>query len=361
VFSGLRSADSTSDIYRIELRSGTETRVTRTPENENSPTVDRAGGYLAVRWLPATLFKQYGLWHYAPDGTPERGVLPGPDTTGYYVPLDAGDYALTRPKSKSTIALFSAQTGRITDLDSGVTNLPAQRIPGQRAISYTHVDSLARHEIRSIDLESGRVSIVAPTLPGRTAHVWLPGRSMLLMAKGNAVYARRPGSDTAWVRIAEFASPELRNLTAYVVSPVGDQLVLTSPLKLPLAVALRDSLEAGRPVQGTVAGFAALRDTGALGEYFLAEGALLGIAGDRRLRRDGPEEIALLDLIRGLFPDSHRVWARLGDAYASAKDAMRAREAWQKALALNPRSSAADREAAARVEQALKDLASRSP
>jgi hypothetical protein len=48
----------------------------------------------------------------AADGTPKQGVLRGPDSTGYYTPLANGDYALTRPKSKTfTIALFDAKSG----------------------------------------------------------------------------------------------------------------------------------------------------------------------------------------------------------------------------------------------------------
>src|SRR4029079_13730590 len=116
VFSAQRDtgANARSDIYRIDLASRKETRVTHTPENENSPTVNERGEYVAVRWQPATLFKQFGLWVYSADGTPVRGVLRAPDTTGYYTPLPNGDYALTRPKSKTfTLGLFAAKTGAI--------------------------------------------------------------------------------------------------------------------------------------------------------------------------------------------------------------------------------------------------------
>src|SRR5688500_15630249 len=72
VFSASRDtgAAARSDIDRIELATGVETRVTKTPENENSPTVNERGEYVAVRWVPATLFKEFGIWRYAPDGTP---------------------------------------------------------------------------------------------------------------------------------------------------------------------------------------------------------------------------------------------------------------------------------------------------
>lgn len=175
VFSATRDTGS-SDIYRIDLATRTETRVTRTPENENSPTVNGAGEYVAVRWVPATLFKEYGVWMYSADGIPSRGVLRGPDTTGYYTPLGSGDYALTRPKSKSfTMAVFDARSGTITDVDSGVPALPAQLIPGQRALSYVRIDSAdGKHTLRRVDLATKRTSSIGTTIVGRTAHAWIP-------------------------------------------------------------------------------------------------------------------------------------------------------------------------------------------
>src|SRR3954470_11206776 len=95
VFSAVRDtgSDARSDIYRIDFATLKETRVTHTPENENSPTMNERGEYVAIRWVPATLFKEYGPWVYNADGTPKAGVLRGPDSTGYYTPLPNGNYA----------------------------------------------------------------------------------------------------------------------------------------------------------------------------------------------------------------------------------------------------------------------------
>jgi len=357
VFSATRDtgSDARSDIYRIDLRTRAETRVTRTPENENSPTVNARGEYVAVRWQPATLFTEYGPWMYAADGTPTRGVLRAPDTTGYYTPLPNGAYALTRPKSRSfTLALFDPATGAIADVDSGVPALPAQRIPGERALSYVHVDSAgAHHELRRLALDTRAVTTLAPTLPGRTAHAWLPGHATVLMAKGNVLYARRIGRDTTWRAVATFASPELRHATAYVVSPQGDRLILTSPQRLPLAVAMRDSLEAGRAAADVAAMVAAWRDAGSLGGYDVGEGQIAGLA-DARLQRAQPAgAVALHALVTTLFPASHRAVARLGDAQRAAGDSAAATASYRRALELNTRATDADRAAAAAVERKL--------
>ena len=356
VFSSVRDSGSNarSDIYRIDLATRAETRVTHTPENENSPTVNDRGEYVAVRWQPATLFKEFGPWVYAADGTPKHGVLRAPDTTGYYTPLPNGDYALTRPKAKTfTLALFDAKSGAIVDVDSGLPALPAVRIPGERALSYVRIDTAtAHHVIRRLDLITRKTSTLGPTLVGRTAHAWIAGHQTILMAKGSTLYARM-AHDTAWHAVATFDNPELRAASAYVVSPKGDKLILTSPKRLALATVLRDSLEAGHGGAEVAAMTVAWGDAGTLGDLELAEGPISAL-GDERLQKRHPDDaLAMHTLATTLFPRSYRAFARLGDAQRATGDSAAAIASYTKALANNPRSTDAERAAAAAVEKKL--------
>ena len=356
VFSATRDTgrDARSDIYRYDFDTGAERRVTRTPENENSPTVNARGEYVAVRWVPATLFKEYGPWVYDSAGRPLRSVLPMPDTTGYYTPLPDGRWALTRPKSRSfTIGIFAPRTGILADIDSGVPALPAQRVPGTQALSWVRIDTAtARHAIWLYELTTGRRSIVGGTIPGRTAHVWVPGRNAILMAKGSTLYLRGTAGDTAWRAVATFADPGLRHATAYAVSPRGDRLIMTSPLRLPLAVALRDSLEAGRSSTEVAAMLSTWRDAGRLAEYDVAEAAL-GALADERGRGAKADAVVLHTAVVGLFPASHRALARLGDAQRAVGDTASAVATWRRALAANPRATDDDRRAAEQLERRL--------
>jgi dipeptidyl aminopeptidase/acylaminoacyl peptidase len=356
VFSAVRDtgANARSDIYRIDLVTRTETRVTRTPENENSPTVNERGEYVAVRWQPATLFKEFGPWVYAADGTPKQGVLRGPDTTGYYTPLPNGDYALTRPKSKTfTLALFDAKSGAIVDVDSGLPALPAVKIPGERALSYVRIDTAGAHNvIRRLDLATRATSTLGPTLVGRTAHAWVPGHQTILMAKGSMLYART-ARDTMWRAVATFDNPELRGATAYVVSPSGDKLILTSPKRLGLATILRDSLEAGRAGTEVAAMAMKWRDAGTLGDVEVAEGPISALGDERLQKRHTADAVAMHTLATTLFPQSYRAFARLGDAQRASGDSAAAITSYKKALALNPRSTDAQRAAAAAIDRKL--------
>ncbi len=356
LFSAVRDTGNAAngDIYRIDLATRAETRVTRTPENENSPTMNERGAYVAIRWNPATLFKEYGPWVYAADGTPKAGILRGPDSTGYYTPLPGGDYALTRPKSKSfTLGLFDAKSGAIVDVDSGIPALPAVRIPGVRALSYVRIDTVgAHHVIHRLDLATRKTSPLGPTLVGRTAHAWVAGRNTLLMAKGNVLYARTP-RDTTWRVVAQFANPELRNASAYVVSAKGDKLILVSPKRLTLATVMRDSLEAGRSGADVASMVRAWREAGTLGDVDVSEGGIIGVADDRIQKKRIADGLAIQTLATTLFPNSHRAFAKLGDAQRAAGDSTAAIESYRKSLELNPRSTEPERTAAAAVEKKL--------
>ena len=356
VFSAIRdtAAGASSDIYRIDLATKKETRVTHTAENENSPTVNERGEYVAVRWKFATLFKEYGVWVYAPDGTPTRGVLPGPDTTGYYTPLANGDYALTRPKSKTfTLALFSPKTGVIADVDSGLPALPAQRIPGEQALSYVRIDSADGHNvIRRIDLATRQTSTIGPTIVSRTVHAWVPGHAMILMAKGSTLYSRTL-NDTTWHAVATFNDPGLRNVGAYVVSPRGDKLILTAPIRVTLAAVMRDSLDAGRSGAEVAALVTAWRDAGKLSDFDVAEGAITTLGEDRLRRKRIADAVAIQTLAAKLFPKSYRALDRLGDAQRAGGDTLSAMASYRKSLELNPRANDAERAAAAATQKKI--------
>lgn len=225
------SANAQGDIFRIDLKTGAETRITSTPEMENSPTALADGSLMVIRWTPETLFKEWGPWIYDMKGSPKKGVLPGPDTVGYFMPLDSVTFAMMRPKSVRAVAIFDRRTGTMTDYDFGAANLPPQRIPRQRAISYTRVDSVAGNRIRRLDLVTHDTTEIAPALPKKTVHTWTP-RGTIIMGQRNAIFTLTPPAKT-WTQIAAFDNPELQDINTYVVSPSGDKLILISPLRPP--------------------------------------------------------------------------------------------------------------------------------
>lgn len=346
------TGDSQSDIYRIDLASGAESRITSTPEMENSPTVTPEGNLMVIRWTPATLFREWGPWIYDMSGRPLNGVLPGADTVGYYVRLDSNRFAMVRPKSKTAVAIFDSRTGSMKDYDVPVANLPPQLIRGEQAISYTRTDSLGLNELRRLDLGTLATSRIGATVPGRTAHTWAAG-GFVLMGKGNSVFALRPRAQSGWVRVASFANRELQSVTAYAVSPRGDKLILISPVKPALHTALRDSLQAKSPLVRAVSGYAAFTSDSVLARYELSESALVGLAVEETGKGHASDAVALLGLVARIFPTSYSAHLALGDAHRRQGDDVRATAAWRRSIDLNPKVTAAEKRDAARAEALL--------
>jgi len=347
------STAARSDIYRLDLASLVETRVTRTPEHENSPTVNAHGEYVAVRWKPETLFRELGVWMYSSDGTPLRALLPAPDTVGYYTELRDGRYVLVQPRALVwTLALFDPATKRTTIIDSAIAAV-VREVPGERAISYVKTDSARMPiDIRKYDLAAGRITTLAPVHRGASVHAWA-ARNTLLMAQGNGLVARRPGRDTAWQRVATFTDPQLRQATVVAATPQGDRIILASPRRASLATVVNDSLDAGRSGSAVAAMVRGLQASGRIADYNATEGVVVGMVGAAVTRRSAADALALAQLGTEMFPTSHRAFASLGDAQRASGDNTAAVASWRKALELNARATDADRTAATVVERKL--------
>jgi predicted TPR repeat methyltransferase len=97
----------------------------------------------------------------------------------------------------------------------------------------------------------------------------------------------------------------------------------------------------------------AWRDAGKLGDLDVSENGISGAADDRIQKKRIADGLALQMLATTMFPKSHRAFSRLGDAQRAAGDSTAALTSYRKSLELNPRSTDAERNAAAAVEKKL--------
>lgn len=130
-------------------------------------------------------------------------------------------------------------------------------------------------------------------------------------------------------------------------------MILTSPTRVALATVLRDSLEAGHSGVDVEAMAIAWQDGGKLGDLDLVEGPISALGDDRLQRKRFADGVAMHRLATTLFPKSYRALERLGDAQRAAGDTSAAIASYRKALAANPRSTDAERAAAAAIEKKI--------
>ncbi|MEO8578117.1 MAG: hypothetical protein ABI556_15510 [Gemmatimonadales bacterium] len=346
------SVNAQSDVYRIEIGSGLESRITATAENENSPTVTPDGKLMVIRWTPATLFREWGPWIYDMKGVPLRGVLPGPDTVGYYVRVDSNRFAMVRPKSRTAVAIFDSRNGSMTDYDSPVANLPPQLIRGENAISYTRTDSIGRNRIRRLDLRSLDTTSITATVPGRIIHSW-GKRGFLLMGKGNTIFVWRPSAHDVWKPVASFSDPELQSIGTYVVSPAGDKVILISPVKPSLQTALRDSLQAGVSLASALKGYSPIPAADLLKRYDVSEFGMVAIAGEQAAKGYAADAVTLLRMTIAAFPTSYAAYLASGDVYRRLDDEAHAIESYKKSIELNPGVTDGEKRDADRARTAI--------
>jgi hypothetical protein len=307
---------------------------------------------MVIRWVPATLFTEWGPWIYDMKGTPLHGVLPGPDTVGYYARVDKDRIAMVRPRSRTTMAIFDSRTKTMKDYDLPVANLPPQLIPGQNAISYTRPDSLGRNQIRRLDLKSMDTSVIAPAIPGRIVHAWTP-RGIILMGKGNAIYSLKPGTGATWKQVVAYSAPDLQAINTYVVSPAGDKVILISPLKPSLTAVLRDSIQSGVSLANAVKGYANMSEAQLTAAFDYSEGALVGLAAEQTRKNLAADAIRLLTMTVALFPKSYAAQLALGDALLKTGNNSAATAAYQRSLDLNPNSTENEKKDAERARLAI--------
>ncbi|MEP6509942.1 MAG: hypothetical protein ABJC63_17070, partial [Gemmatimonadales bacterium] len=231
---------------------------------------------------------------------------------------------------------------------------PPQLVPGRHAISFTKTDSLGRNQLGMLDLRTLQSSTLAPALVGRVIHSWTRN-GFVLMGKGNSIYALKPGKAATWKKVAEMIQPDLQSLSTYVVSPRGDKVILISPLMPTLQQALRDSIQAGRPVADVIRN---LRRGGAtaVAGYDLAEGGILAVADDRATHGTLADAIDIIRFDTGLHPTSYDARMALGSALRKSGDTAGAVVAYRKSLEFNPRNTAGEKKDAEDAEKAIAEM-----
>jgi Tol biopolymer transport system component len=216
------------DIYAFDRGTNRVSQVTRTPENENSPTflpsgVGDAGGFSVVQ---TEMDKTQRLYRFDAQGRNPQLILADIKPVGYHAWIDndrLGLFVLGQPNS---LQLASVKTGKGEIVASGIGR-SLHRIPGARAISFVHREPSGEFWIKQIDVDSKKIEPLTKVVDGNSERdmAWMPDGKTILMSGGTKIYSRTRGAAN-WTEVFDASAHGLGAVTRLAVSPKGDAMAI---------------------------------------------------------------------------------------------------------------------------------------
>lgn len=220
LFTSAREGGQTN-IFRFEIAARRLSQITRTPQNEYSPTVTPDGQGFTVIFDSTQYLARYDL-----DGTNRRLIFDRLGQIGYHAWLDEHTAILFVLGQPMTLQLADARTGTAETLAWDIGR-SLHRIPGRATGSFLQRMPDGAVYVMEVDPATRTVRPIIRALDGSQDMVWTPAGA-ILMARGNAVYEWHAGRGGVWRLVGRFEDSGLAALTRLAVSPDGAWLALVA-------------------------------------------------------------------------------------------------------------------------------------
>jgi hypothetical protein len=215
--------DGQMDIFRYDIAAGQSRQLTRTPENEYSPTLAADGRMMVVRW--PTDMSTGALWWFTAEGVPVEEARGSAPRVGYYAFADEHTLALFINDSIQSFMLSDTRTGESVRIGQGMNGSAPRRIPGSTAVSFQQ-----RREgvwwLMRLQPATRAVEPLVPMVGGVPNYTWT-GHGSVLAATENIIWEWAPGWPE-WRKLVEFDDPALQRMTRLALSPAGDRIAIVS-------------------------------------------------------------------------------------------------------------------------------------
>jgi dipeptidyl aminopeptidase/acylaminoacyl peptidase len=234
-----------TDVYVFDRGNGRVSQLTRTPENENSPTplpagIGEPGGFSVVQSEMRPPDAKPGpiqrLWRFNASGASPQLILADINPVGYHAWVDADRLALFVLGQPNSLQLASVKTGKGEVAANGIgrslhripTSAEASAgKPGTRLVSFVHQEASKELFIKQIDMDSKKIDTLTGAVEGNTERdmAWLPDGKTILMSGGTKVYSWTRGA-TGWTEVFDAAPHNLGAVSRLAVSPKGDAIAI---------------------------------------------------------------------------------------------------------------------------------------
>jgi dipeptidyl aminopeptidase/acylaminoacyl peptidase len=211
-----------TDIYRYNIKSRSERRLTFTPGSEYSPTITPDGKFFSCIILEKN-GDQY-LWKYPLQGAvPQKVSSVSP--VGYHSWVSDDEICVFVVGEPNTLKLVELGT----DNTSQIANSPGTTlamIPGKdHLMSYVDLSSDNSWEIKSLDTSSKESTDIIKSLKKSQYYAWTPS-GILILGDGKRLYKFDPDKDKDWVELANLTDYGIKDFSRIAVSPQGNFLAV---------------------------------------------------------------------------------------------------------------------------------------
>jgi hypothetical protein len=213
-----------SDIKYYNYEKKETSNLTVTHEREYSPTVTPDG-----RFISCIIQRDNGtqdLGKYPINGG-EPQVLINTLKVGYHAWIDKDMLLLFVLVDSNTNNLHYYNLS--TKADSVITINPGRslhKIPGQNAMSFIQKNTGRDWMIQKLDINTGTISTIAPTLPGQENLCWLQN-NIILMSDGTKLFSYHVGTDKEWQQVLiEGDSTMLKGVTRLATNSSNTKLAV---------------------------------------------------------------------------------------------------------------------------------------
>jgi len=210
-----------TEIHRYYLSSGRDTRITRTPDREYSPTPipgDRA--FSAIR-IEADSTQR--LWRFTMEGMDAEVILRDVARVGSQAWGNETSLLAVVDGDPPTLHVADATTGLAVVVADSVGR-SVNKIPNRNAWSFVERPSSTESWISELNIGTHEVVRIIRTRDGGDFHAWTP-EGVLLMASGSEILQWDPEVDTEWRVMADLGHMNV-TFGRLAVSPDGTRVAM---------------------------------------------------------------------------------------------------------------------------------------
>jgi hypothetical protein len=202
--------------------------LTRTAENENSPTflpagADADGTFSVVQTEPD---RTQRLWKFTPAGTTPQLVLKDIKPVGYHAWIDPTHVVLFVLGQPATLQIADVKTGK-AEIAAEAIGRSLHRKPGTRLASFVHREVNDEWWVKQIDIDTKKIDPLVKAVEGTSDRdmAWLPDGKTILMSAGTKIFSWTSGA-AGWTEVFDTNAHKLGTVTRLAVSPKGDAIAI---------------------------------------------------------------------------------------------------------------------------------------